>query len=92
MSATAQPQQIRLGDVLKEAGYVTEEQIQAAFEYGKSLGVKKRLGELLLESNVITEVKLNTALSKRLNVRYVSMRDAPIELEAVKQIPKAIAS
>ncbi|MCL2188746.1 MAG: Flp pilus assembly complex ATPase component TadA [Defluviitaleaceae bacterium] len=92
MSAPAQPQQIRLGDVLKEAGYVTEEQIQAAFEYGKSLGVKKRLGELLLESNVITEVKLNTALSRRLNVRYVSMRDAPIELEAVKQIPKAIAS
>ncbi|MCL2203026.1 MAG: Flp pilus assembly complex ATPase component TadA [Defluviitaleaceae bacterium] len=91
MTTTTQPTQLRLGDVLKEAGHVTEEQIQSVFEIQKQAGTKKRLGTLLLENNIITEMKLNTALSKRLNIPYVSMRDAPIDLEAVKQIPKAIA-
>jgi len=91
LTTTTQPTQLRLGDVLKEAGHVTEEQIQSVFEIQKQAGTKKRLGTLLLENNIITEMKLNTALSKRLNIPYVSMRDAPIDLEAVKQIPKAIA-
>ena len=92
LATTSQPVQIRLGDLLKEGGYVTEEQIQSVFEIQKAAGTKKRLGTLLLENNIITEARLNAALSKRLNIKYVSMRDAPIELEAVKQIPKAIAS
>ena len=92
MATPAQGQQLRLGDVLKEAGYVTEEQIQSVFDIQKAAGTKKRLGALLLENNIITEARLNTALSKRLNIKYVSMRDTPIDLEAVKQIPKAIAS
>jgi len=92
LTASTQPTQLRLGDVLKEAGYVTEEQIQSVFAIQKAAGTKKRLGELLLENNIITEARLNAALSRRLNIKYVSMRDAPIELDAVKQIPKAIAS
>jgi type IV pilus assembly protein PilB len=92
VAATAQPVQVRLGDVLKEAGYVTEEQIQAALETARNSTPKKRMGEVLIETNIITETRLNTALSKRLNIKYVSMRDAPVELDAVKQIPKTIAS
>jgi type IV pilus assembly protein PilB len=86
------PTQLRLGDVLKEAGFVTEEQIEQVMVAQKASGVKKRLGEALIESNIITEDRLNTALSKRLNIPYVSMSDAPVDLEAVRKIPKAVAS
>lgn len=92
MPTATQTQQLRLGDVLKEAGYVTEEQIEYVINQQKASGVKKRLGEALIENNVITEDRLNTALSKRLNIPYVSMSDAPVDLEAVKMIPKAVAS
>ena len=90
--ATQTQQQFRLGDVLKEAGYVTEEQIEFVLNQQKATGVKKRLGEALIDNNIITEDRLNTALSKRLNIPYVSMSDTPVDLEAVKKIPRAVAS
>ena len=92
MTVATQTQQLRLGDVLKEAGYVTEEQIEHVISLQKASGVKKRLGEALIENNIITEDRLNSALSKRLNIPYVSMSDVPVDLEAVKKIPKAVAS
>lgn len=92
MAVSNQPQQLRLGEVLLEAGYITEEQLESALSYQKSSTVKKRLGEVMVEYGIITENRLNTALSKRLNIKYVSMSDSPIDLEAVKKIPRAIAS
>ena len=77
---------------MKEAGYVTEEQIEHVMNLQKASGVKKRLGEALIENNIITEDRLNTALSRRLSIPYVSMSDAPVDLEAVRKIPKAVAS
>jgi len=84
-------QQLRLGEVLLEAGHITEDELQNALSLQRESPVKKRLGEVMIENKIITENRLNTALSKRLNIRYVKMSDAPIDLEAVKKIPKAIA-
>lgn len=90
--AATMPTQLRLGEVLIDAGYITEEQLNHALSLQKSSVEKKRLGAVLIESNIITEDRLNTALSKRLNIKYVSMSDAPVDLEAVKKIPKAVAN
>ena len=90
MSGTVQTQ-LRLGEVLLDAGYITEEQLTQALALQKSSTEKKRLGEVLIESGIITEDRLNTALSKRLDLKYVSVSDAPIDLEAVAKIPKAVA-
>ena len=92
MAATSHTHQLRLGEVLLEAGYITEEQLENALGLQKSSDTKKRLGEVMIEYGIITENRLNTALSKRLNIKYVSMSDTPIDLEAVKIIPKAVAS
>jgi type IV pilus assembly protein PilB len=86
------PTQLRVGDILKEAGYVTEEQIEQVMAQQKASGVKMRVGEALIASNIITENRLNTALSKRLNIPYVSMSDSAVDLDAVRRIPKAVAS
>ncbi len=83
---------LRLGEVLIEAGYITEEQLNFALGLQKSQTGKKRLGEVLIENNIITEDRLLTALAKRLNIKYVSMSDAPVDLQAVAKIPKNVAN
>jgi type IV pilus assembly protein PilB len=83
--------QLRLGDVLIETGAITEEQLLRALELQKTSNPQKRLGEVLIENHVITEGRLLNALSKRLNIKYVSMNDAPVEHEAAVKIPKSVA-
>ncbi|MCL2350320.1 MAG: Flp pilus assembly complex ATPase component TadA, partial [Defluviitaleaceae bacterium] len=85
-------QQLRLGEVLVETGCITPEQLQHALELQKTSPTRMRLGEVLIEQNITTENRLNTALATRLNIKYVSMNDVQIDLEAVKKIPKSIAT
>lgn len=89
--AQATTTQLRLGDVLLDAGYITEEQLSQALSLQKSATGKKRLGEVLIENNIIAEQQLLSALAKRLNIKHVSMSDDPVSLEAVAKIPKAVA-
>jgi len=86
-----QTQQLRLGEVLLESGYLTEEQLEKALQMQKTSTERKRLGEVLIESGIITEDRLNTALSARLGIKYVPISDCPIDLDAVALIPKAVA-
>lgn len=83
--------QLRLGEVLLDAGYITEDQLNHALSLQKASVDKKRLGEVMVDNGVITEDKLLSALAKRLNVRYVSISDSPIDLDAVEKIPKSVA-
>lgn len=84
--------QLRLGEVLLDAGYITEGQLSKALNLQKTSPDKKRLGEVLVESGIITEDRLLTAMAKRLNVKYVSMSDSPVDLSAVSKIPRPVAS
>ncbi|MCL2031621.1 MAG: Flp pilus assembly complex ATPase component TadA, partial [Oscillospiraceae bacterium] len=84
--------QLRLGEVLLDAGYISEAQLEQALVIQKASPEKKRLGEVLVESGIISEDRLLTALAKRLNIRYVSMSDAPVDLSVVSKIPKNVAA
>jgi len=83
---------LKLGEILIEAGYITEVQLNDALESQKTAGNKKRLGEVLIENEIITESRLLSVLAKRLGIERVSVSDFPVDLEAVAKIPKAIAS
>jgi type IV pilus assembly protein PilB len=89
--AMPQTQQLRVGDILIESGYLTQEQLEQALELQKSSPVRKRVGEVLIESGIITEDRLNTALAARLDIKYVPISDCPIDLDAVGLVPKAVA-
>ena len=89
--ATTPSQQLRLGEVLLDSGYLTEEQLNTALKMQQTSPERKRLGEVLVTSGIITEDKLNRALSKRLGVKYVSISECPIDVKAVALIPKAVA-
>ncbi|MDR1736653.1 MAG: Flp pilus assembly complex ATPase component TadA [Oscillospiraceae bacterium] len=89
--AVAATTQLRLGEVLIDAGYITGEQLNQALALQKSSPEKKRLGEVLVDSGIITETRLNSALARRLNIKYVSVSDAPIDIASVAKIPKTVA-
>ena len=81
---------IRIGDVLKEFGYVTEDDINAALEYSKNHeGV--RLGGALIALNIITERQMLEALGRRLQYDVVSMTDLVVDINAVETIPQQLA-
>ncbi|MEL7661676.1 GspE/PulE family protein [Acetobacterium wieringae] len=81
---------IRIGDILINAGFIREEQLQEALAYQK-VDKSKRLGAILVEYGYVTEDQLLTALSKRLNVLVLDLNDTPIDLEAAAKIPQNIA-
>lgn len=83
--------QLRLGEVLLDAGFITKEQLSQALALQEVIGDKRRLGEVMIDSNIITEEQMLSALSKRLDIKYVSISDAPVDLNAVAKIPKAVA-
>jgi len=89
--AIPQTQQLRLGEVLLDSGYLTEEQLNNALSIQQASTERKRLGEVLIESGIITEDRLNTALSTRLGIKYVPISECPIDLDAVALIPRSVA-
>ena len=62
---------IPIGEVLKEYGYITEEQLQEALKAQKEQK-GKRLGDLLIEMGFITERQKLQALAERLTLRLTS--------------------
>ena len=81
---------IRIGDVLKEFGYVTDDDIGAALEYTKTHeGV--RLGGALIEMNIITEKQMLEALGRRLQYDVVNIADLAVDINAVETIPQPLA-
>lgn len=81
---------IRIGEVLQELGYVTDEQIGEAIAYQKEhKGV--RLGGALIAMNFITEQQMLEALASRLDCDYVNISDVTIDVKAVELIPKVLA-
>lgn len=83
---------IRLGDVLIDYGYVTEEQVAEALEYQndhKQEGL--RLGETLIKLGYIKESDMLRALADRLKIPVIDIRSADVDRGSVEKIPKALA-
>lgn len=81
---------VRIGDVLKEYGYVNDEQINQALEYQKDhRGV--RLGGALVELGFITENQMLEALAARLALRIGDVGEMHVDIRAVQKIPAEMA-
>ena len=81
---------IRIGDVLKEFGYVTEEQIGQAISYQKEhKGVL--MGGALIALGFINERQMLDALGRKLDHDVVNVGDLTVDIKAVERIPKALA-
>lgn len=78
----------RLGDLLLEAGLISEEQLQVALSE-KQKG--QRLGDALLERGYITEQQLIEVLEFQLGIPHVSLYRYPFDQKLMNIVPKDIA-
>lgn len=86
----ANERNLRIGDVLIQAGYITEEELMQALEYQKTHR-DMRVGEALIELGFLTERQQLEALSSRLGQQYVRIDRISVQIEAVALIPRQLA-
>lgn len=84
----AQTKRKKLGDLLKEAGLVTEIQIVEAIEQKKS---NQKLGDALVDQGYITEKQLLDVLEIQLKLESVSLYQYPIDKSLIDIITKDFA-
>ncbi|MGB5739875.1 MAG: ATPase, T2SS/T4P/T4SS family [Woeseia sp.] len=80
---------MRLGDILLEAGVISEEELHAALALQKRTGHK--LGRALMDTGAITESELHSFLSKRLNIEYIEITSLKLDQEIVQLLPEVHA-
>ena len=79
----------RLGDVLVEAGAITERQLQESMT--EQVSSRKRIGQILIEKRLITEEELVEILEKQLGIPHVNLYNYNINPEVATSIPLYLA-
>ncbi len=79
----------RLGDLLTEAGLITEEQLSSALVSQRES--HRRLGDELIALGIITETELIEALCQQLGIDYIDLTNVILPAELTQVIPKNIA-
>lgn len=78
----------RLGDLLVEAGLITEDQLQSTL---KEKDPSQKLGDALLHRGYITEQQLIEVLEFQLGIPHISLYRYPFETSLFNLIPKETA-
>lgn len=81
---------LRIGEILTEKGYVTEEQIGQALAYQKE-HCDMRVGQILMELGFVTEMQVLEALADRLHVDIVEVAQLSVDISAVSMVEKSLA-
>jgi len=81
--------QPKLGDILVNAGAISDAQLTAALQTQRYTG--KRLGEILISDNIITETRLAEALSTQLKLPMFTLTRYRPMPEAIKSVPRVVS-
>lgn len=79
----------RLGEMLLDAGAITQEQLTSALQIQKDTG--KRLGTVLIEQRYISENELVETLKMQLGIDFVDLNKARIDPTLTQYVSKAMA-
>ena len=79
----------QLGDILRDGGLVTGEQLDKALAEHQRLG--RPLGRVLVDLGMLTESQLVAALATQIGLPFVDLSDYPVDAGAVALIPDAVA-
>ncbi|MBN2034490.1 MAG: Flp pilus assembly complex ATPase component TadA [Deltaproteobacteria bacterium] len=79
----------RLGELLVEAGLLSQEKLAEALESQKD--TSKRLGQILIEMNALSEEEMAFALAMQLKIPYVDLKHLEIPGEVLEVIPEEIS-
>ena len=79
----------RLGDILVDAGVITDEQLEQGLEYQRQQPKKIRLGLALVQKGLTTEAAIMEALKEQLHIDSVTLAGYEIPSEIIKMVPEA---
>lgn len=82
-------EKIRIGDLLLQKGLISGDQLEFALKQQQSNG--RKLGRVLVDNGFITEKKLSEALAKQLDLRYINLKNYPLNLALVRLLPESQA-
>lgn len=80
---------MRLGDLLVYEGIIAETQLEHALAEQRQSG--RKLGNVLVDLNYLTEHDLLTFLSKQLNIPFIAIREQKLSEQAAKLLPEVQA-
>ena len=81
---------LRIGEILTQKGYITDEQMSQALAYQKEHR-DKRVGRILMELGYVTETQVLEALADRLHLTIVHVAELNVELKAVELVDRELA-
>ncbi|MGE3727344.1 MAG: ATPase, T2SS/T4P/T4SS family [Candidatus Sericytochromatia bacterium] len=76
----------RLGEILLEAGMISEDQLEEALVQQKN--TSKSLGQILIESNYVTESNIKDALELQFGISYVNVKTIKLNADLLNMIPE----
>lgn len=88
---TTQPERkkIRLGDLLVDAGLITDGQLALALKEQKQTG--KKIGRVLVDMGLVPENKLLSTLSDHLKIPFIELRQFHLDTNTLKRLDEALA-
>ncbi|SEL31318.1 MSHA biogenesis protein MshE [Atopomonas hussainii] len=84
-----QRKKLRIGDVLIQAGLLTDAQLGLALQEQKRAGTK--LGRTVVDMGFVTEVRLLKALSEQLQVPFIELKHFKFNQELIQKLPETMA-
>jgi len=85
----AKLKKVRIGDLLKEKGYITEAQLKVALNEAKNKG--KKLGETLIELGYVDEQTITDVLAEQLGIEKTTLNDIKFEKPLKEALPEKLA-
>lgn len=83
--AVRKPAPKRIGDVLIEEGYISQQQLDQALSEGKATGAP--LGVVLIKQGYIDEITLGKALAKLHGLKYIDTSSIELQPDVMKLVP-----
>ena len=87
--STDAPKKIRLGDLMVEAGAITDGQLKLALQEQKITG--KKIGRVLVDMGLIQEQQLLLTLSGHLKIPFVELRQFQLNNDLMLKLDESIA-
>jgi MSHA biogenesis protein MshE len=85
----SEAKKVRIGDLLVQAGALTEPQLMEALAEQKQSG--QRLGRVLTDMGLVDEDQLLNLLSQQLSIPFVDLKKFDFDISLVRKLPETMA-
>lgn len=82
-------QNLKIGEILLNAGLVNHDQVEAALAYQKKLKNKK-LGRFLIDKGILQEKEVYMALSEKFRIPYIDLRKQKVSAKTLSLLPSEL--